>query len=136
MIPEKAWVRFALCMTVLFLFCPFVLGQADLSVSLIRLIANPEKYDGEPVGVIGFLRLEFEGNMIYLHEEDYTHNITENGVRIGITKKQRPEFEDKNMHYVFVVGTFKAGKRGTTNPNGTIINIAKIVVWPLKGRPD
>ena len=110
-------------------FCSSALGQAE---SLIRLIANPEKYDGQQVEVIGFLRLEFEGNMLYLHQEDYMRHIRENGVRLGITKSQRPEFEDKNMHYVLVVGTFKAGKSGTSNPNGTIANITKIVVWPPK----
>jgi hypothetical protein len=130
MVPEKTWVRFALFITVLFVFCPRVIGQADISVSLIQLIANPEKYDGKQVEVIGFLRLEFEGNRIYLHEEDYTYNISENAVRIGVTNKQRQDLENRNMHYVFVVGTFKAGQRGTSNPNGTIVNITKVEIWP------
>ena len=130
--PEKTWLRSTVFLTILLVFCPRVSSQADLSVSLIRLIATPEKYDGEPVDVIGFLRLEFEGNRLYLHEDDYKYNITENAVRIGVTKKQRPEFENKNMHYVIVVGTFKAGKRGTSNPNGTIVDIANVEVWPLE----
>jgi hypothetical protein len=45
------------------------IGQSQtepLHVSLIQLIANPEKYDGKQVAVVGFLRLEFEGNALYL----------------------------------------------------------------------
>jgi hypothetical protein len=130
MIRDKISIRSTLFITALLVFCPLVLSQKDLSVSLIQLIANPEKYDGEQVEVIGFLRLEFEGNRIYLHEVDYTHNIGENAVRIGITKKQMKDLEDKNMHYVFVVGRFKAGQRGTSNANGTIVDITKVEVWP------
>ncbi len=35
-------------------------------VSVIRLIASPEEYDGKLVNVVGFLKVEFEGNAIYL----------------------------------------------------------------------
>ena len=132
MIPVKTLAKIALFATILLGLSPLVLSQADLSVSLIRLIANPEKYDGEIVTVVGFLRLEFEGNMIYLHEEDFKHGISENAVRIGITKKQRPEFENKNMCYVLVVGTFKAAKKGTSNLNGTIVDVSKVELWPPK----
>jgi uncharacterized membrane protein YcgQ (UPF0703/DUF1980 family) len=139
MVPEKTCARlalFALFVTTLFAFCPRVLGQAEPFVSLIQLIANPEKYDGKQVQVTGFLRLEFEGNRIFLHKEDYTYNIVENAVRIGVTKEQGQDLKDKNMHYVSVVGTFKAGKRGTSNPNGTILKIAAVDLWPPNERPN
>lgn len=126
---------FGVFAAVLLICCPGLLGQADLTVSLVRLIADPEKHDGQPVAVIGFLRLEFEGNMLYLHEEDYAHSIEENAVRLGINKKQREEFANNNMHYVFVAGTFRAAKRGTSNPNGTIVDIVKIEDWPAKHDP-
>ncbi|HEY6129078.1 MAG TPA: hypothetical protein VIW23_12935 [Candidatus Acidoferrum sp.] len=132
MVPKKIWVRSALFVTVLFFFCSNVLSQTEISASLIQLIANPEKYDGRQLEVIGFLRLEFEGDRIYLHEDDYKYNIGDNGIRIGLTKKQRQDFENRNMHYVFLVGTFKAGKGGTSNANGSIVNITKIEIWPLK----
>lgn len=49
-------------------------------VSLIQLIAQPEKFEGKRVRFIGFLRIEFEGNAIYLHREDFDHGITKNGL--------------------------------------------------------
>lgn len=38
-------------------------------VSLVQLIANPGDFHGGLVRVIGFCRLEFEGNALYLHRE-------------------------------------------------------------------
>jgi hypothetical protein len=39
-------------------------------VSRVPLITASEQYDGKAVLVVGFLRPEFEGNGLYLHEED------------------------------------------------------------------
>jgi hypothetical protein len=50
-------------------------------------------FDGKLVRVIGFLRLEFEGNVLYLHREDYIHSILGNGVWVDVgplVAKQRP----------------------------------------------
>jgi hypothetical protein len=59
-------------------------------VSLVRLMATPEKYDGKAVQVVGFLRLEFEGNGLYLHQEDYEHGITKRRMGGPKRKNQRP----------------------------------------------
>jgi len=47
-------------------------GQAPpiTAVSIIQLISKPEAYDGKRVSITGFVRFEFEGNSIYLHEEE------------------------------------------------------------------
>ena len=128
----KTIAKVALFMAAIMVACPCVVGQRDLSVSLIRLIANPEKYDGQVVIVIGFLRLEYEGNAIYLHEDDFKNQILENSVRIGITKETKHEFEGKNMHYVLVTGTFKAAQSGTSLLNGYITDVTRVVLWPPK----
>ena len=87
MLHEKAWLRLFLCIALVAAYCPLVAGQSNDPVSLIQLIANPEKYDGKQVQVVGFLRLEFEGNALYLHEDDYTNNLYGNAVGIGVTKE-------------------------------------------------
>jgi len=49
-------------------------GRADdyaINVSIINLIANPDKYDGKVVRVQGIGNIEFEGNALYLSTEDY-----------------------------------------------------------------
>src|SRR4051812_16809265 len=56
-------------------------AMMDVSrVSLITLIANPATYDGKRVRVIGFLRLEFEGNNLYVAKSDYEAAISKNAV--------------------------------------------------------
>lgn len=62
-------MRRDILLAVLSLTIAVTIGQSQtepLHVSLIQLIANPEKYDGKQVAVVGFLRLEFEGNALYL----------------------------------------------------------------------
>ena len=52
-------------------------------VSLIQLISTPKAFDGADVQVIGFLRLEFEGNALYLHKEDFEQRISKNSVWVS-----------------------------------------------------
>jgi hypothetical protein len=97
---------------------------------LIQLIANPEKYDGKQVQVVGFLRLEFEGDALYLHEDDYKNGIYGNAIGIGVTKESKWSKDDVNMRYVMVVGTFRAGKSNLHT--GTIVKITNVVPWPVQ----
>ena len=102
------------------------------TVSILQLIANPERYDGQRVQVIGFLRLEFEGSGIYLHREDYERGIPQNGLAVqlpsAITKEQT---DAVNMHYVICLGTFVAAPRGHFGLwSGTIKDIERLQVWP------
>lgn len=55
-------------------------------VSLIQLLANPQAYDGKIVRIIGFIHLEFEGNVIYLHEDDFRYGLTKNGLWIDLPR--------------------------------------------------
>jgi len=56
-----------------------LVDEEYLEVSLIKLIATPEKYNGKRIQVIGYLHLEFEGNAIYLHKEDEEAGLSKNG---------------------------------------------------------
>ncbi len=44
-------------------------------VSLINLIATPEKYNGKWVRVIGVARFEFEGDALFLSKSDYDYKV-------------------------------------------------------------
>lgn len=101
------------------------------SVSIIQLIATPVKYDGKVVQVMGFLRLEFEGNVIYLHEDDYKHGISKNGLWIERNVKIDEKAEELNMHYVVIEGTFHATDRGHLGLNaGAISDITFATICP------
>jgi hypothetical protein len=93
-------------------------------VSMVQLIAAPEKFDGKVVRVVGFLSLEFEGVGLYLHREDF-QNETGNSLWIHPPEKTDPSL---SRHYVQVVGTFeaKAGGHLGAFPAG-IGNVTKII---------
>ena len=77
-----------------------------LDVSLINLIATPKDFDGKRVRVIGFARLEFEGNAIYLHREDYLQGITKNGLWLDVENASKKSATEANNRYVIVEGVF------------------------------
>jgi hypothetical protein len=100
-------------------------------VSVVQLIANPHAYDGKRVQFIGFLRLEFEGNAIYLHREDYEHQISKNALWINppaqMTKQERQAVD---MHYVICSGVFEAAKHGHMGMfSGEVADITRLQSW-------
>jgi hypothetical protein len=105
------------------------------SVSILQLIATPEKYDGKEVLVVGFLQLQHEGTILYLHEDDWKHHINKNGLwimyKVGINAKP----EALNMKYVIVKGTFDANNKGHMSlESGAITNVTLIDTWPDIGK--
>src|SRR5882672_7970441 len=108
---------------------PLVAAE-PLDVSLVQLIANPKDYDGKLVRVIGFVKLEFEGNAIYLHQDDYRHNITKNGLWIDVTDEIRKKQKDYDQKYVLLEGTFNAKETGHMGLwSGSIQKISRFQVW-------
>jgi hypothetical protein len=58
-------------------------GDDAPQVSIIQLIATPAKFDHKKIRIVGYLHLEFEGNAIYLHEDDFRARISENSIWIN-----------------------------------------------------
>lgn len=99
------------------------------SVSIVELIANPRIYDGKLVQVIGWLHLEFEGDGIYLHQEDAAAGIHHNGLWVEFAG-ERPGGACAGG-YANVIGTFNAGNRGHRGAwSGSIENIEGCTRWP------
>ncbi|MGN6495283.1 MAG: hypothetical protein ACTHLE_25075 [Agriterribacter sp.] len=114
---------------------PYQLLDVQENTSLIKLIANPEKYDGKRVQVIGYLHLEFEGNAIYLHQEDFKHGITENSFWVEFSSKltTKRDLNKFNNRYVIVIGTFRANKKGHMGMfGGTLDNIVRLDLWDFE----
>jgi len=113
---------------------PHQLLDVPSNVSLVKLIANPEKYDGKRIQVIGYLHLEFEGNAIYLHQEDFKKRISENGFWVNfsrkLTRKIKPaEYSD---NYVIIIGRFKAANKGHMSMfAGTFDDIVRLDIWNI-----
>lgn len=84
------------------------------SVSLIELIARPERYDGRRVVTVGFAALSFESQGLYVSQANADNGVTMNGVWL-----EEPPTSAKgagkwlwNDRYVMVEGTFRAQHTG------------------------
>src|SRR5438067_12180034 len=81
-------------------------------VSIIRLIAAPQDYAQKIVRVVGYLSIEFEGDAIYLHEEDFRRSLTTNALSIGAKPEMRKELERLTGRYVIIEGVFDPSAGG------------------------
>ena len=102
-----------------------------IDVSMIQLIANPERYDGKLVRVIGVGNLEFENDSLWLSKEDYKYH-TDNAIWI-ILGDRAIEYDDArcyNGEYVIVEGIFDKDCHGHMGAfRGTIKNINRYELW-------
>jgi hypothetical protein len=108
----------------------FVGEEASLAV----IIADPLERDGETVRTYGFLNFEFEGNALYLHEEDFLQALSRNAIWVS-----RPDFLDDrsagevSQKYVMIEGTFDADDQGHLGAySGTLSNVTRIAYWPSR----
>ena len=100
-------------------------------ISLINLIATPEKYDGKAVMVEGFFRCETGSDRLYLTENDYTEYISANAVSLDLVDMDisvdRQQLKMLNGCYVLIEGTFDYNDEGHPDwYSGHIKNINRI----------
>ena len=111
-------------------------AEDPIDTSLVQLIANPKALDGKLIRVIGFLNLEFEGDAVYLHKEDFEHAISQNGIWVDIPD----DFKGRSKlsgNYVLLEGIFDAKRHGHMGMfSGTIRTVSRAQVWstPIKPR--
>lgn len=118
----------------------FPKGGGDIDaddVSLVQLIASPVKYDGKIVRITGFLHLEFEGNVIYLHAEDFQFSLTKNGIWIDVPRDMTKEqMKAVNDQYVICTARFNAKMLGHMGmKSGEVTDVSRLQVWSPHPRP-
>lgn len=97
-----------------------------IDVSMIRLIASPQEYAGKVIRVHGYLNVEFEGNAVYLHKEDFTHALTSNALWIDAKPGIMNGLQQLSGQYVLLEGTFDASHHGHLGLySGAIVNITR-----------
>ena len=125
--------RMAALFLVLCLSSPagFSASEEPTFVSLIQLIANPEKYEHKLIAVTGFLQLEFESSRMYLGREDFQNQLVANSICIESNSAMDKEADKLNQTYVVVFGTFSSSHCGTDNfKMGRVAHISKYFRWP------
>lgn len=107
-----------------------IAARADsLDVSLIQLIAAPEKYQGKAVRLMGFLRLQFEGNAIYLHKEDDEQSLYKNGLWLDLPAGRRTASQ-LDGNYVIVEATFDGKDKGHLDRwSGSLTNVTRLELY-------
>ncbi len=100
-------------------------------VTMIQLIAAPEKYDGKLVRVIGVGNLDFEDNCLSLDMEDYKHFLgNEIWLELGERSVPYEEAQKYNGQYVIVEGFFDKNEKGHFGMfKGTIKDISRYEPW-------
>jgi len=96
-------------------------------ISIVTLLAEPASNSPQRVQVAGFLTLEFEGQALYLHEEDYQQQITRNAIRIALTPEQETQYKELSGSYVLVEGSFKKIPNSEDIFTGSLFQIRRIV---------
>jgi hypothetical protein len=83
-------------------------------VSIVQLLANPDRYDGKKIQVDGFLCVQFENQAIYLSGEDAEFGMTSNGFWVAFngTAILRDEAAAHDRKHVFIEGRFNKNERG------------------------
>ncbi|MCH8473615.1 MAG: hypothetical protein LAT55_00120 [Opitutales bacterium] len=102
----------------LLLFIPFTLlgdnmvRDGVISTSLVRVVSNPEGYDGKRILLKGFLRRGFEESGLYLSREDAAILNTKQALWVGSVREGRENIEFPDEEFVMIVGTlsFEEGK--------------------------
>ena len=84
-----------------------------LSVSLVSLIATPERYDGKYVRVLGvaYLDSKYSINAIYLTREDKSKANAANGIFLYLSSSGQ-KTDRLNNRFVVVQGVFRSDEKG------------------------
>lgn len=110
--------------------------HAPLKVSLVQLIATPEKFDGKLVSVQGFLAMGREGDLLYMSQADADNVLLPNAIWIRRTEKMGKDRPTLDMKYVRVVGIFRiAFHEHLGTPTGGIPEVKSAEFWSDPSHP-
>lgn len=102
-------------------------GSETEVVSLISVIANPERYEGRSLLLRGFLHIDYEGTALYLHHTDYQCGLTENAVAVTPRREMYAASDSYADRYVILCGVFRLHEKwGTGRYAGILEEISSI----------
>jgi hypothetical protein len=95
-------------------------------VSIVELLAEAPTIHAQRVTVTGYLVLDFEGEALYLHKEDYENRLTSNAIRVALTEKQKEEYKEYAGQYVWLDASFVKRKNSSDFFKGALFDIREI----------
>jgi hypothetical protein len=122
-------------------FASVVCGQDQPTpVSMVQLIANPQKFDAKLVTTCGFLTIEHEKHhtprsFLFLHQEDAKHLLGLNSAEVSPSEQMVKDLEKLDGMYVTITGVLRI----VPGPNGSqalvIRDVRSCSVWSDPRRP-
>jgi hypothetical protein len=88
-------------------------------VSIISLIAVPEKLEGSCIRAKGVLFLDDRSGRLFLNKESLSNLVQANSILLIITSDEIRKIKNLNSAYVTIIGTFK------NNAIGNIIEVSE-----------
>lgn len=139
---RMGWLVTACLACVLFGSVTAISQIRPANISLIQLLASPQKFDGKAVMVQGFLRFYRQPKhglnvFLYVHEEDAKNLLVSNAVLVIPSKQMLRDEEKLDRTYVRMTARF-AGVRavGEESPGaGVLKDVQDCTVWSDPHRP-
>lgn len=75
-------------------------------VSLIRIVADPDRFSGQEVGVVGFLRIKDDSALLFVDEDDARNGLLVNAIRVSLPPAMLSRSGEFTSRYVTVRGLF------------------------------
>jgi len=103
---------------------PAAADPPDGFVSIISLLGDPKRYAGHRVTVTGYVRIEFEGNAVYFHKEDFDNMLMKNALWLDMAGAKTSGLKEG---YAYVEGVFDPDAHGHLGLfGGTLKNITRL----------
>lgn len=95
----------------------FIKTEEIQNISLVELIANPNKYHKKKIKVAGYFSNEHDGRAIYISKNDFITGIYKNGIYLyyGNLPMQKFEIEPPYQGYVTIIGVYNKDMKGSYN---------------------
>jgi hypothetical protein len=97
-----------------------------LPVSMVTLLAMPASSSAKQVQVSGFLVLDFEGQALYLHKEDYQEGLTLNSIYVSLTPAQQQQYKSLDKTYVTIKASFQKRAKSEDIFTGVLFHVREI----------
>jgi hypothetical protein len=97
-----------------------------LPVSIVTLLAMPASSSAKQVQVSGFLVLDFEGQALYLHKEDYQEGLSLNSIYVSLTPAQQQQYKSLDKTYVTIEASFQKRRKSEDIFTGVLFHVREI----------
>lgn len=99
-------------------------------VQISELMADPQRFEGQRVRVVGYLRLQFDRNALYMTRDDYNNSVAEHALWLDLKNSQLRSSSKLNNGHVTVEGVFGPADKVHGGPwAGALKEVSSLRMW-------